>query len=84
MAYKCPRCSGPVQRSYSSNASMTAGLVGALFYSAFGAFGCSQCGKILRSEFPREDRAKMALGSVVMVVSAILIVIVCIAITQSR
>lgn len=84
MAYKCPKCGGPVQRGYSSGAQMTAGLVGALFYAAFGAFQCKKCGKIPRSEFPGEDRSKMALGSVIMVVIAILIGIAVITLIQSR
>ena len=50
---------------------MAAGLVGALFYAAFGSFQCSKCGKIARSEFPPEDRSKMAVGSILMVVGAI-------------
>ncbi len=63
---------------------MTAGLVGALFYAAFGAFSCAKCGKIVRSEFPREDRTKMALGSMAIAASAILIGIIVIAVVQSR
>ncbi len=63
---------------------MTAGLVGALFYAAFGACQCKKCGKISRSEFPEEDRSKIAFGSVVMVVIAILIGIAVIALIQPR
>jgi len=59
MAYKCPRCRNPVQRGYSDKAQMAAGLVGALFYSAFGAFQCKECGELKRSEFSSEDRSKM-------------------------
>lgn len=52
-------------------ASAAAGLVGALFYAAFGAFQCKKCGKIPRREFPSEVRAKMATGSLVMILAAI-------------
>ena len=74
MSYQCPRCEGDVSRGYSGSAQMTAGLAGALFYAAFGAFQCAACGKLARSEFPKEDRTKMALGSLVMVVAGLGIV----------
>lgn len=76
MGYTCPRCGEPVQRGYSSKAQIGAGLIGALFYAAFGSFVCKQCGKIKRSEFPPEIRRKMVLGSVAMVAGAILILAV--------
>jgi hypothetical protein len=63
MAYACPKCGGFVQRGYSGRTQMAAGLVGAAFYAAFGAFTCKKCGKIARSEFPPEVRAKMAAGT---------------------
>ncbi|MBN2191102.1 MAG: hypothetical protein JW728_07840 [Candidatus Aureabacteria bacterium] len=75
MAYKCPRCGKAVQRGYSGGAQATAGLVGALFYAAFGAFECKSCGKIARNEFPPEDRKKILLGSMLLVVSAIAVTI---------
>ncbi len=75
MAYKCPRCGDPVHRGYSGGAQATAGLVGALFYAAFGSFQCKKCGKILRSEFPPEVRAKMAAGSLIMIVVAIAVLV---------
>ena len=78
MAYKCPRCGEPVQRGYSGGAQMAAGLVGALFYAAFGAFQCKKCGKIAKSEFPADDRNKMALGTSVMVIAAIALLVLCI------
>ena len=71
MAYKCPRCGEPVHRGHSTGAQIAAGLVGALFYAAFGSFQCKKCGKIARSEFPHEDRAKMTTGSVLMAVGAV-------------
>jgi hypothetical protein len=76
MAYKCPRCGEPVQRGYSSSAQMTAGLVGALFYAAFGSFECKKCGKIAKSEFPPEDQAKMITGSALMVIGAVALLVV--------
>ena len=71
MAYKCPRCGENVSRGYSKGAQVAAGLIGALFYAAFGAFECNKCGKIPRSEFPSGVQAKMALGTLIMVLLAI-------------
>ena len=45
MAHQCPRCGEPVERGYSSTAQAAAGLVGALFYAAFGAFECKKMWK---------------------------------------
>ena len=70
MAYKCPRCGENVSRGYSKGAQVAAGLIGALFYAAFGAFECNKCGKIPRSEFPSRVQAKMALGTLIMVLLA--------------
>lgn len=75
MAYKCPRCGEDVSRGYSASAQSSAGLFGALFYAAFGAFGCKNCGKLPRSEFPGNVQAKMALGSLMIVLVAIAIAI---------
>jgi hypothetical protein len=75
MAHKCPRCGEPVQRGYSGSAQATAGLVGALFYAAFGSFECKKCGKIARSEFPPEVRSKMAFVSLLLVIGAIAVAI---------
>jgi hypothetical protein len=75
MAHKCPRCGEPVQRGYSNNAQATAGLVGALFYAAFGSFECKKCGKIARSEFPPEARNKMAIVSLLLVLGAVALAI---------
>ncbi len=52
---------------------MAAGLVGALFYAAFGSFQCSKCGKIPRSDFPSNVQAKMAIGTLLLVVVAVAI-----------
>ena len=75
MPYKCPRCSGSVQRGSSNKAQIAAGLVGALFYAAFGAFECKRCGKIEKSEFPAEVRIRMTFMSVVLVGCAIGLVV---------
>lgn len=75
MPYKCPRCGNPVQRGYSSTAQISAGLVGALFYAAFGSFQCKTCGKIKRSEFSAEDRTKMVTWDIIMVISALAILV---------
>ena len=83
MAYQCPRCGEDVSRGYSSGAQVAAGLVGALFYAAFGAFECKKCGKIPRSEFPSDVQAKMAVGTLIMVLVAIGIAIGAIALLGS-
>ena len=49
---------------------MAAGLVGALFYAAFGAFECKKCGKVSRSEFPADIQVKMAMGTLILLVVA--------------
>jgi hypothetical protein len=69
--YACPRCGGSVQRATSNTAGVAAGLVGMLFYAAFGSFQCQKCGQIPRSEFPPEMQAKMMRGSIILVVVAL-------------
>ena len=54
---------------------MAAGLVGALFYAAFGAFQCAKCGKIPSSEFPPETRSKMAFHSMLMIIAAVALLV---------
>jgi len=71
MAHSCPRCGQPVQRGYNAGTQLAAGLIGALFYAAFGSFQCKGCGKIVQSEFPADVRTKIALQSVLMVLGAI-------------
>ncbi len=73
MSYQCPRCGEPVQRGKSTGAQISGGLVGALFYAAFGSFQCAICGKIARREFPPEVRSKMLLGSAALVIGAIVL-----------
>ena len=73
MAYKCPRCGNPVQRGYSPTAQVAAAIVGALFYSAFGAFQCKTCGKLKRAEFSTEDQSKMLFRSAALIVAGIAI-----------
>jgi hypothetical protein len=75
MAYKCPRCGGNVSRGYSGATQMAAGLVGALFYAAFGSFRCAKCGKIPKDEFSQEDREKMTRGTVLLVVGGVIVLI---------
>ncbi len=55
------------------------GLVGALFYAAFGPFKCKQCGPIARSEFPKDIQSKMTLGSLLLVVTAVVLFVLVIA-----
>ena len=76
MAYNCPRCGDSVKRGSSTAAQIGGGLVGALIYAAFGAFNCNNCGKLAKSEFPPEDRSKMMMGSIGLVVAAIVLLIV--------
>lgn len=75
MAYKCPRCEGEVQRSSSSVAGVAGGAVGALIYAAFASFECKQCGKLAKREFPPAVRRQMMLGTLGIVVSAIVILL---------
>jgi hypothetical protein len=42
---------------------------------AFGAFQCPKCGKIPRSEFSPEDRAKMTRGTLILVAVAVAIAV---------
>ena len=84
MSYKCPKCGGIVQRGYNSKAQATAGLVGLLFYMAFGSFQCKKCGKISRGEFSSTDQTKMMIGSVLMTIIALLLVYVFVMYLVSR
>jgi hypothetical protein len=59
---------------------MTAGLVGALFYAAFGSLQCKQCGKIPRTEFSPEVQGKLMAQTTAMVVGAVALLILFIAI----
>ena len=80
MAYKCPRCGKPISRGGGSGTTaMMTGMVGVLFTTAFGRFVCEDCGKIPFGEFPPEVRARMIMGSVAMIVVAIVIFVICIA-----
>ena len=83
MAYQCPRCGKPVQRGHSTSAQVAAGLVGALFYAAFGSFMCPTCGKIPQREFPPADRNKMMMHSALMVIGAVVLAVVCIGLIMS-
>jgi hypothetical protein len=74
MAYQCPRCGQPVRRAYSSTAQHATGLIGVLFYAAFGSFQCAKCGPVARDEFPSEARARMATNSFLMVLGGIALV----------
>jgi hypothetical protein len=80
MAIACPRCGGTVSRAYSSKAQMAAGLVGAMFYAAFGALQCKTCGKIPRSEFPTEVQTRLALTTTALIVGAVALLVVCFAV----
>lgn len=79
MAYPCPKCGGPTQRSSSRTAQAAGGLVGALLYMAFAGFNCVKCGALERASFPDEVRSKMMLNSVLMIVGAIALLIAVVA-----
>jgi hypothetical protein len=74
MAYKCPRCGDPVHRGGSAAAGQ-AGAVGALLGAAFGSFQCKKCGTIPKREFAPEVRSQMTMGSVTLVVVALLLLV---------
>jgi hypothetical protein len=75
MAYKCPRCGGPVQRGSGTAAGVTGGAVGAMLYAAFGPLLCKDCGTVSRSEFPAEDRRRMLLGSIGLVLTVVVLLV---------
>jgi hypothetical protein len=75
MAYACPRCGKPVKRGENKVAGFTGGLAGALLAAAFGSFQCAGCGKIPTKEFPAEVRSKARLGSLAMVIGALLLIV---------
>ena len=75
MAYDCPRCGGAVQRGTSTTAGFAGGAVGALLYSAFGSFQCKKCGRIAKREFAADVQRQMTLGSVTIVVVALVLLI---------
>jgi predicted RNA-binding Zn-ribbon protein involved in translation (DUF1610 family) len=76
MAYRCPRCGGEVQRGANAAAGVAGGAVGALLFAAFGSFQCKKCGTIPKREFPPEVQQQMTLGSVGLIVGAIVLVVV--------
>jgi predicted RNA-binding Zn-ribbon protein involved in translation (DUF1610 family) len=75
-SYKCPRCGEAVQRGSSAAAGVAGGAVGALLYSAFSSFQCKKCGPINKSEFPPEVQREMTTGSVGIVVTAVVVLVV--------
>ncbi len=76
MAYQCPRCGGTVQRGASKVAGVAGGAVGALIFAAFGGFQCKKCGPIAKDEFPADVQRQMTLGSVALVCSALVLLVV--------
>jgi hypothetical protein len=75
MAHKCPHCGDAVQRGHSKGVQMAGGLVGALFFAAFGPMECKKCGKIRMGDFPPAVRSKIVTNSILMVVAAIALAI---------
>jgi hypothetical protein len=80
MAYQCPRCGGEVQRGSNAAAGVAGGAVGALLYAAFGSFQCKKCGPIPKREFPPEVQQQMTMGSVGLIVGAVVLIVVVIGI----
>jgi len=74
MAYQCPRCGQPVRRGYSKTAQHTAGLIGALFYAAFGSFQCAKCGAVQEVNSRRKSEPRWPTGSVLMAFGAIVLI----------
>ena len=75
MAYKCPRCGGPVKRG-PSGVVRVGGVVGSLFNASLGSLRCAKCGKIKRSEFPQEAQRKMTRGTLLLLIPAVLLLLV--------
>jgi predicted RNA-binding Zn-ribbon protein involved in translation (DUF1610 family) len=71
----CPRCGAIVSRGYNRKVQFAGGIVGNLFYAAFGAFQCVKCGKIAQHEFSSDTRKQLMIQSVLMVVGAIALII---------
>jgi DNA-directed RNA polymerase subunit RPC12/RpoP len=73
MAYQCPRCGQEVEQNSNRLALVLGGVVGAMLFSAFASYNCWQCGPIAKEEFPAEVRSKMAVGTVALVVGAVVL-----------
>jgi len=75
MEYRCPRCGGPVKKGYSGVARVAGGVMGNLFYAAFGSLQCAKCGKLARREFPQEARREMTMQTLLLVIPAVVLLI---------
>lgn len=79
MAYQCPRCGDKVERTASTVGAAAFGLVGALIASAFGPLKCKQCGIVSKSEFPPHVQSQMTRGSIGLILTAVLVLMVALA-----
>ena len=75
MIHKCPRCSESLYRSTSDTANLTGGLIGALFYGAFGSLECKYCGKIPYKSFPFKTKILIGINSGFVIVVAVVLLI---------
>ena len=77
MEYRCPRCDMRVERQDNNKwAWKVGGIAGSLLFSAFAKFVCKKCGKIAKSEFPKDVQKKMIEGSTLTIFIAILIFVI--------
>jgi len=71
--YSCPDCGARLHRGSSEGAKKWFGVAGVLFSMAFGELYCTNCGIVERKELPPSDRFRLVLGSVMLVVTAIVV-----------
>ena len=81
--YSCPNCGDRVHRAQSDGAQKWFGLVGVMFYKAFGSFYCERCGELRRSEFPAWDQVRMLIGTLMLILFAIVLLIFVILLSAS-
>lgn len=77
--YTCPRCGGTASRKRNQRVQAMTGIMGSLFYAAFGPITCEKCGKVPRSEFSASDRRRMFFSSVAFSIPALALVVVLLA-----
>ena len=73
--YSCPECGARVHRATSDTTQRWFGVVGLLFYMAFGSFYCERCGEMRRREFPFADQVRMFFGTLSLLGFAVVLLI---------